>query len=68
MKRNLTHWDPPVDVVLPVGGKVIVDDQRYLLDINASSLWRNSTGQSSQRLQVHRSLHSYSATTRNVNC
>ena len=26
----------PVDVVLPVGGQIIVDDQRHLLHINAS--------------------------------
>ena len=26
-----------MDVVLPVGGKVIVDDQRHLLDVNAAS-------------------------------
>lgn len=29
-------WASPVDVVLPVGGQVIVDDQRHLLHINAS--------------------------------
>lgn len=28
----------PVDVVLPVGGEVVVDNQGHLLDINASSL------------------------------
>lgn len=42
-KKELRKYILPVDIVLSIGGKVIVYNQRHLLDINTSGLRRVET-------------------------